>query len=235
MTSPDSRLPARSRLQYSLRGFFIAMTVAMIWLGLHTHAARQQAAARRAIGDQGGQSLFDYQISGSARILFPAGLRSYLGEDLFATVVRVNFPLGKPENDDCLSALADLPHVTVINTEASSISDAGLARIGTADLDCLRMINSRVTDKGLSHLRGLVRLSMLDLTGNQITDAGLQDLASLERLEYLTLRGTAVTDAGIQRLAGLQKLILLNVQDTHVTAEGAAALRRLLPNCQIVQ
>ena len=232
---PGLRRPSRRQLQFSLRGFFLVSTILMVWLGFHVHSARRQAVARRAILDQGGQPVFDRQITGSTPSFVPAGLRSILGEDLFGTVVRLNFPSGKPENDDCLAALTDLPHVTIINVDgATTIGDEGLTHIAAADLDCLRLIDARVTDQGLQQLRGLKRLTMLDLTGNPITDDGLQPLAALERLEYLTLRGTAVGDAGILRLAGLPKLVYLNVQETRVTPAGVAALQLLLPDCQIV-
>ncbi len=226
--------PRGRRLQYSLRGLAIAVTIGTVWLGWQAHQARQQAAARKIVLEAGGQPLFDDDITGSAQPWLPAALRRVVGEDLFATVIRLNFPAGMPENDDCLAALKGLPGVTVINTESSRISDQGLEHLAKADLDCLRLIDAQITDRGLEHLRSHPRLSMLDLSGNQITDAGLGHLASLHRLEYLTLTGTAVSDEGIQELAKLSKLKYLNVQQTQVTAEGAARLKLRLPGCQIV-
>lgn len=232
-TAKSPAAPRGRRWQYSLRGLAIAVTIGTVWLAWHAHLARQQAVARKIVQEAGGQPLFDYQISGSLQPWAPAALRRVVGEDLFGTVIRLNFPAGTPENDDCLAAVTGLPSVTTINTESSGISDRGLEHLAKADLGCLRLINARITDRGLDHLRGHQNLDMLDLSGNQITDEGLPSLAVLQRLEYLTLIGTAVSDEGIQQLASLSNLKYLNLQQTQVTAEGAAMLQKRLPKCQI--
>ena len=50
------------------------------------------------------------------------------------------------------------------------------------------------------HLKGLTKLSVLDLSGTQVTDAGLAHLKGLTKLSVLDLRGTQVTDAGVKEL-----------------------------------
>src|SRR3954464_5897037 len=96
--STQSTPAFRRRLQYSLRGLGIVVTIFALWLGFHAHSAHKQHAARRTIQDSGGQVLVDYQISGSAQPWVPAILANFLGEDLFATVVRINFPQGYPKD-----------------------------------------------------------------------------------------------------------------------------------------
>jgi len=57
-----------------------------------------------------------------------------------------------------------------------------------------------VTDKGLLHLRGLVKLQLLDLGYTRITDNGLEHLKVLTNLRELSLQGTKVTAEGIKKL-----------------------------------
>lgn len=40
----------------------------------------------------------------------------------------------------------------------------------------LYLSNTRVTDAGLEHLRGLMQLRFLDLRGTQVTEAGVREL-----------------------------------------------------------
>jgi hypothetical protein len=239
LNTPQQR-NTRTWLQFSLRGLAIALTLFAVWLGFHVASARQQAAARKVILEHGGAALFGYQIVGSgqplqtAAALVPPSLRGALGEDLFGTVVRVNFPDGNPVDGSCLAALADLPEVSVLNTQRSRIGDADLQtlRAGTS-LTHLRLIDAPITGPGLRHLQPLENLELLDLSGTRVGDDGLQYLTTLDELGYLILTGTAVTDAGIQQLARLKRLVYLNVQNTNVTADGARQLQKQLPNCQI--
>jgi Leucine Rich repeat len=62
----------------------------------------------------------------------------------------------------------------------------------------------RLTDGGVEHIKGLIKLQNLDLDSVQITDAGLKQLAGLIELKVLDLGDTKVTDAGI---AELQKVL----------------------------
>ena len=50
------------------------------------------------------------------------------------------------------------------------------------------------------HLKGLTKLSVLDLERTQITDAGLAHLNGLTKLRAIDLTGTQVTQSGVQEL-----------------------------------
>ncbi len=231
MPRPGSR---RHWHQYSLRSLLIAITIFALWLGYYSYGARRQAAAVKTIAQHGGQALYDYNISGSWQPIVPTRVREWLGEDFFVTVVRVNFPDGKPTGDDGVAALKGLSGVTVINTNKSGITDAGLAYVAQMrQLQILRLKSSQITGAGLKHLRHLRHLQMLDLSGNRVTDTGLANLTELTTLEYLTLDGTDVTDAGLHQLRLLPQLKHLNVQHTLVTGDGVKELQRLLPKCEI--
>ena len=61
----------------------------------------------------------------------------------------------------------------------------------------------RPSDIGLARLKGLTKLSELDLLETQVTDAGLVHLKGLTNLSDVDLRGTRVSDAGLVHLKGL--------------------------------
>src|SRR5262245_43945504 len=64
----------------------------------------------------------------------------------------------------------------------------------------LQFKSTKITDAGLTHLKGLPRLRTVALENAKITNAGLAHLKDLIDLEALNLKGTKVTDAGVQEL-----------------------------------
>jgi hypothetical protein len=64
----------------------------------------------------------------------------------------------------------------------------------------LRLDLSGINDAGMSHLKGLTKLSGLSLSDTNVTDAGLAHLKELKNLSFLDVTGTRVTDAEIKEL-----------------------------------
>jgi internalin A len=92
---------------------------------------------------------------------------------------------------------------------------------------------TQVTDAGLKEIARLTNLTSLDLRATGITDAGLKDLVKLKLLFMLNLSSTQVTDTGILCIGKLKSLRDLGLWYSQVTESGVAALRRVLPRCQI--
>jgi len=105
----------------------------------------------------------------------------------------------------------------------------------------LHLGNTRVTDEGLRHLKGLRDIRHLGLgeegsrdfsrepipeTG-RITDAGLVHLRNLKTLQSLHIRGLPVTDAGLEPLGGLSGLHVLVLSRTRVRGPGLGRLQSL--------
>jgi hypothetical protein len=67
-------------------------------------------------------------------------------------------------------------------------------------LTTLQFKSTKITDAGLTHLKGLPQLRSLALENATVTVAGLAQLNGLVYLEVLNLKGTKVTDAGVQEL-----------------------------------
>ena len=84
-------------------------------------------------------------------------------------------------------------------------------------LEFVLINDTKVTDAGLKHLKGLTKLERLYLSDTKVTDAGLMHLTGLTKLKTLSLRNTKVTDAGLEHLKGLTELQTLELNSTEVT------------------
>ena len=82
-------------------------------------------------------------------------------------------------------------------------------------------------DAGLESLKGLPKLTVLDLNDTQVTDAGLEHLIGLQALRVLILNRTNVTDAGLEHLKGLTNLQILWLGTTETTYRGGSSRRPL--------
>ena len=78
----------------------------------------------------------------------------------------------------------------------------------------------------------VVRVSLAD---TKITDAGLVHLKGLTELQSLSMGGVGsqITDAGLVHLKGLSSLQTLDLRFTQITDQGIADLKKALPNCKI--
>jgi hypothetical protein len=77
------------------------------------------------------------------------------------------------------------------------------------------------------------QLGCLLLQDTKVSDTGLAHLKGLESVSYLWLENTGVSDAGLEHLKGLPKLRSLGLGGTKVTDAGVKALQKALPKCQI--
>ena len=110
----------------------------------------------------------------------------------------------------------------------SKISDAGLEHLkGLTQLQGLFLDNTKVSDAGLEHLKGLTQLQVLCLNGTKVSDAGLEHLTGLTQLQDLYLGDTKVNDAGLQYLKGLTQLQSLSLANTKVSDAGLQYLKGL--------
>jgi uncharacterized protein (TIGR03067 family) len=108
------------------------------------------------------------------------------------------------------------------------ITNAGLVHLkGLTGLQELSL-PSQITDAGLMHLRGLPNLQTLYLPSSQITDAGLMHLRGLPNLQTLSLyHNQKITDAGLVHLKGLTGLQELLLERTPITDAGLVHLKGL--------
>src|SRR5262249_27759196 len=82
---------------------------------------------------------------------------------------------------------------------------------------------------GLIHLARLKKLRVLFINDSRVTDSGLVHLKGLTQLAHLSLTGVpGVSDAGLVHLRRLNQLRELHVDFTNVSDEGLAALRAVV-------
>ncbi|MEZ0486130.1 c-type cytochrome domain-containing protein [Fibrella aquatica] len=110
---------------------------------------------------------------------------------------------------------------------------AGLVKLAD-QIVWLKLGDTQITDAAMASIAKLKNLQKLHLERTQITDAGLKKLTGLMYLEYLNLYGTAITDAGLTSLSDLKALRSVYVWQTKVTESGIAALKKALPNIEVV-
>ena len=189
MATSQPKSPARKLrwFQYSLRSLFLltlVVSLVMGWVAPRMKRTRQEDEAVEEIKKLHGQVQYDYEVRQSGNPPLdeeppgPAWLRNLLGENFFATVVKVHF-----------------------DYDAASVTDRDLEPLkGLTQLQWVDLRGTQVTDAGLEYLKGLKQLQALDLFGTHVTDSGLQRLRGLTQLSSLHLVRTHVTDEGVERL-----------------------------------
>ncbi|MFO1094063.1 MAG: PQQ-binding-like beta-propeller repeat protein [Planctomycetaceae bacterium] len=143
--------------------------------------------------------------------------------------------------DRGLEHLVRLGRLEQLNLYGNQITDAGLVHLqGLTALRKLDLSLLPITDIGIAHLQTLQELQSLELlysagfAGPTLTDAMTDSLMSLSRLTSLNLTGARLTDTGLVRLQHLRELKSLQVVGTQVTDSGVRALKKALPECNVV-
>jgi eukaryotic-like serine/threonine-protein kinase len=154
-----------------------------------------------------------------------AGLRHLDGLSQLTTLNLSATPL----TDDGLIHLKRLAVLKELHLANTLVTGRGFPFLaGLENLRRLMLTRTAVTDDGLKHLARLPQLTTLSLAEcAAVTDKGLGHVRALIRLEYLNLHGTGVTDAGLKDLSALTGLTILNLSATAVTDDGLAHLPRL--------
>jgi hypothetical protein len=215
MTSPSASPAPKSKrrfLQFSLRTFFILLTVFAIWFGWMTSKTRQQKKAVEWVREMRGMVRYDYEVDDeglkidATEPLGAGWLREFLGVDVFADVVRVD--IHKPQVKDVtpLAELKNLQSLWLDGTQVNKLTPLA----GLKNLQRLYLDYTPVTD--LTPLAGLENLERLSLRNTPVTEP--KPLAGLKNLKELYFRGSQVTD--LTPLVGLTNLRTLSLDDTPV-------------------
>lgn len=94
----------------------------------------------------------------------------------------------------------------------------------------LKMGGTNISDKGLTSISQLKKLTRLHINNLAITDEGIRELAGLQQLQYLNLTGTKITTSGLESLASIPGLQSLFIYKTGVNAvEEIEKLKVLFP------
>jgi hypothetical protein len=90
-------------------------------------------------------------------------------------------------------------HPNHLDLSRLPVTNESLAAI-PADVSKLALVDTPITDEGVTSLLRLQMLSRINIAGTKITDDGLQELGKLPNLEWICVNRTQVTVAGVDRL-----------------------------------
>jgi hypothetical protein len=185
-----------------------------------------------------GDYVFDLlRPSGEPEDVSPAGRR--LNIDVRALGGEANF-MGRTYGFLGLFGPSEQFHVRLNQTEVGDDELAALVKKHGDRIWGLDLRNTRITDQGLRHLKGLSQIEQLTLGNDDsrfspshavpispITDSGLVHLKGLTRLSNLNLSGLPITDSGLDALGDLPQLGGLYLSRTKIKGLGLGRLNSL--------
>ncbi len=247
---------ANHNFQFSLRGLFVAMSVAAILLGTAGRTFQQRMAVMDVVANGGSpegwffeeknwlETHLGYDPFNKVQFLdvradqaIPSLLKH---PEVFAELEQLSFCQGS--SDASLRYASDfnkLPKLTSGAFYRTTPTDHGIQHL--KDWTRVRSLffnGSPFTDKGLAHLEKLPELESLTLIGDEgpgmsITDQGLTHIGKMSHLKLLSLTGIPITDAGLKDLRNLTHLEKLLIHRSGVTKKGLQQLCRVLPDCWV--
>ena len=149
-----------------------------------------------------------------------------------------------------LAHLAQLKSLRSLEISGQRLTDAGMVYLELlTNLETLVITDGPITNDGLSHCRGLLSLTKLDLGRTRveslepvkhltmiqtlslpdtpIDDVGVAPIGGFRSLNELILSRTRVGDAGLARLADLAKLGVLKLDGTRISDTSLVQVARL--------
>ena len=226
----DGSRRRRLAARFSLRSFFVVVTLLAVWMGIQTTHARRTRAALGRIAVLGGSVHFAHQYDASGAFnknAAPAGpqwLRDLVGGEYFDRVVYIQVQSPQLTDEDLIT-IAALGDVKIFWLEGTSVSDQGMQHVAKMKkLERLFLAGTAIGDEGLRHLRSLRRLTGINLDNTRITDSGLADLAYHRGLISLNVSGTQITGAGLAHVHDLPKLEYMDLKRTRITNDGLKIL-----------
>jgi hypothetical protein len=228
--------PWRRILRFSVRGLIVVVLVICGWLGWVVRCARIQCTTVAELRKAGAFAVYDWNWKNGrvnhGKPWRPKWLVDAIGIDYFGSVNYVGIFHPSEKVLFHSGQLGEVQELGIVNQE--EITDGGLAHVkGLTKLSKLNLFKSRVTDAGMVHLKGVTGLKELNLNATRITDSGLANLEDLTKLSDLNLSHTIVTNAGMAHLKKLTKLAKLDLNQTHVTDAGVKDLQQALPTLKI--
>ena len=118
-----------------------------------------------------------------------------------------------------------------ISSSSREIPDETFEEMGSqASLRQARFRGARIGHEQFALLRGLNRITVLELDSTQITDSGVARLGlqAFEKLERLSLAQTAITNESLKSIKKARNLTELFIDMTSIDDEGIAELRDLV-------
>lgn len=214
--------------QFSFRLLLALITVLSVGIGLLSSAARQQAEAVSALLARG--VILEFSEPGSIATWL---LRHGVPSDYLIHVKGVTIPL-EPSRPDWRCGAPPPSMVYFQDLLKPCHVDCNLFRY-IGQLSKVRSVEfyGMIQADYLSSLSTSTTVERLSLAHTSVSSNALAQLEKIERLRDLDLSRTSIDDGGVTYLKRLRGLRTLKLGFTRVTVEGAAALHRALPDCEI--
>lgn len=120
--------------------------------------------------------------------------------DLLEQVIQIVAP-GLTLEDQDLENFCEMPNLCALNLTGTRITGKGLQHLkNNKNLAALGLAFTGVDDASLVHLQALPNLQVVDLRETTVTDEGLMQLTKVPSLRRVLLSGNHVTEAGMKRL-----------------------------------
>ena len=130
--------------------------------------------------------------------------------------------------DEDIQLLRWFPEMTVLVCDGMTCGDEAFAFFGPRmQLAHLRLLNSKITERGFAHLSQLKNLLYFQAENVPLTDAAMTVLAKMPQLRLLNLSKTAITDAGFAQVTVFENLDTLRVEGASITDAGMKPLGQL--------
>lgn len=176
MTSHQPTEPARRRLRLpSVRTLVVVtllLAIGSIYFGVILPYQRQRAAIERIAATLGGS--VNLEQTG------PRWIRDLIGD----------------------WNMIGFDRVTYVSLACTDTTDDDLHHLATElpNLGTLALVDTKITDDGLSALAGFTQMRHLYLGWTDLTDEGVQQLTRLRMLNDIYIYKTGITDAGVLKL-----------------------------------
>jgi Leucine-rich repeat (LRR) protein len=129
---------------------------------------------------------------------------------------------GNKLTDMGVHLLRQMPQLTYLDIGGSQRTDSGLWSVS-------------LTESGVESMATLVELRELRLAGTPVSGRSMEKLKALVKLERLVLQNCKrIADDSVPILSSFATLRVLDVKGTAITEQGAATLKKNLPNAQVL-
>jgi Leucine Rich repeat len=248
--------PRRRFLRFSVRGLIVLVLVIGAWLGWIVRSARIQREAAMAVAKAGGEVHFDWEWKDGTTLpggkpWVPEWLVDVFGADYFGHIAHVSFAtIGQnaqrrrelnakveemqrelnAEFEEKQRELSEL-RAQVHGKRASFVGSLTPAEERVIQTVWSRPEPTRIAtmDSGplIPLLKGLNKLSHLDLRGNDLSGESLGFFEELTSLVFLDLGGTVMTGSQFAHLKGLKRLSELHLDSTSISDSDLMNLKPL--------
>jgi len=130
--------------------------------------------------------------------------------------------------DTTLPQISGLKNLKILYLDGQiRATNAGMSKLrGLSRLEVLNVPSQLLTDESIPAIGDMTSLPTLILNDTSVSDAGLVHLRRMSGLQVLWLANCKITDEGLSRLTAIKNLRELSLENTQITDDGLHVLSR---------